>query len=271
MFWLPKHERCHVRPKKRGSNCPSGPPPLATPLSLLPFCVHQISLGWLIYSWPCLFLLGLSMGHFSVVCVPAFTINLHEFYSYSISFWDVVVVTARDETQRKIYEHQISLKKERREIPLFAQYVCCVSSITLSCMSYKWAIYVYYGFLHLGWSTLFFKLHIVIHSLFSQCSGFHLFCFCVSCWPVRYVLFNFIGMYCAHVLVYMCRAGTGGPEFGFVIWNSSDPVEIKSRCNIFCFSSWLKVWITLTWAHLHMKLAWDCMGTTEIVFYSIKF
>ena len=46
---------------------------------------------------------------------------------YSSSFWDVVVVTARDETQKKIYEHQISLKKERQEIPLFAQCVCCVS------------------------------------------------------------------------------------------------------------------------------------------------
>jgi hypothetical protein len=41
----------------------------------------------------------------------------------STSFWDVVVVTARDETQKRIYERQISLKKERREIPHFVQYV----------------------------------------------------------------------------------------------------------------------------------------------------
>ena len=36
-------------------------------------------------------------------------------------FWDIVVVTARDEEQRKSYEEQIELKKARAEIPGFVK------------------------------------------------------------------------------------------------------------------------------------------------------
>ena len=43
------------------------------------------------------------------------------FLSYSTSFWDIVVITARDDAQKEIYEHQIRLKKERKEVPLFVQ------------------------------------------------------------------------------------------------------------------------------------------------------
>lgn len=44
-------------------------------------------------------------------------------FYFSIPFWDVVVVTARDEFQKDIYEQQISLKKARKEIPLSVQWV----------------------------------------------------------------------------------------------------------------------------------------------------
>ena len=36
-------------------------------------------------------------------------------------FWDIVVVTARDEEQRKSYKEQIELKKARAEIPAFVK------------------------------------------------------------------------------------------------------------------------------------------------------
>lgn len=37
-------------------------------------------------------------------------------------FWDVVVVTAADESQREAYELQISGKVDRKELPLGTQY-----------------------------------------------------------------------------------------------------------------------------------------------------
>lgn len=37
------------------------------------------------------------------------------------AFWDIVVVTARDEEQRRSYEEQIELKKSRAEIPGFVK------------------------------------------------------------------------------------------------------------------------------------------------------
>ena len=33
------------------------------------------------------------------------------------SFWNIVVVTACDEEQRTIYEHQLKLKQSRNELP----------------------------------------------------------------------------------------------------------------------------------------------------------
>lgn len=36
---------------------------------------------------------------------------------YLRPFWDIMVITAGDEDQKRSYEQQIALKKERKEIP----------------------------------------------------------------------------------------------------------------------------------------------------------
>lgn len=43
------------------------------------------------------------------------------FTNYRPEFWDVVVITARDDSQRIIYDYQIDQKKKRREIPSFVR------------------------------------------------------------------------------------------------------------------------------------------------------
>ena len=41
--------------------------------------------------------------------------------NYRPEFWDVVVITARDDSQKSIFDYQISLKKQRHEIPSFVK------------------------------------------------------------------------------------------------------------------------------------------------------
>ena len=52
--------------------------------------------------------------------LPPTCAHIHTHSPHS-AFWDIVVVTARDEEQRRSYEEQIELKKSRAEIPGFVK------------------------------------------------------------------------------------------------------------------------------------------------------
>jgi len=58
---------------------------------------------------------GLHTFFLSPTCAHTHTHSPHS------AFWDIVVVTARDEEQRRSYEEQIELKKSRAEIPGFVK------------------------------------------------------------------------------------------------------------------------------------------------------
>ena len=57
----------------------------------------------------------LSIMHYQL---PFSNVIIEYMYFCCSPFWDIVLITSIDEEQKKCYEHQIELKKERNEIPL---------------------------------------------------------------------------------------------------------------------------------------------------------